>query len=459
MTNKFPIGVVAVTDYLLVVARKISDATVEAERHSFGPAPSAVNLVFTTLEPTNYYVDFRESSDGTALGTLIATFTFDAQSNQIIFEQRFYTCDGPDVGDPVAGANTIVDPYFVNKTISSIFKEGFRPLKPVAEFTISGDTITVINGTTFSHDEKIVVDITYKDALPGNDGATGFAFTGTVLLTANTTLNSSHYNKRLNNKASTSSLVHTFPALSTIPDGTGFYFKSFGGSQIQTRIMLAGTDKIIWDGFDFSPYELSEIWIGKGQWIWLEKNTDVDPYLEVISIHADISKVGEQLDADTQLPNTRKQDGALADGDDYPAIWWWINNKLPAAQLVVDDNIINLSYAFVQARIGQFVKHSTLKKFRWPKTMGLTKKGTKDFTTFGTDILRTYDYPGGYQQDAVGPLSVHILRGDAYTGNAFEGDGRVGGGQGGHPQSDVIATVPGTENLVKNTGVIHLRRI
>lgn len=91
--------------------------------------------------------------------------------------------------------------------------------------------------------------------------------------------------------------------------------------------------------------------------------------------------------------------------------------------------------------------------------MALVKKGLKDFTTFGTDDIRDYDYPGGYQQDAVGPLSVRVPRGDAYTGNSQEAAGRTGGGQGTSPQSDVVINTGDIENLVRNTGVLHLRRI
>lgn len=94
-----------------------------------------------------------------------------------------------------------------------------------------------------------------------------------------------------------------------------------------------------------------------------------------------------------------------------------------------------------------------------PKTMGLVKKGLADFTTFGGDATRPYDYPGGYQQDAVGPISIHILRGDSYSGSGEEGAGILGGGQGSSRQTDVVVNTGGIENIVKNIGVIHLRRI
>ncbi|HEY9534104.1 MAG TPA: hypothetical protein VIQ77_06185, partial [Mucilaginibacter sp.] len=44
--------------------------------------------------------------------------------------------------------------------------------------------------------------------------------------------------------------------------------------------------------------------------------------------------------------------------------------------------------------------------------------------------------------------SVSIPRGDAYTGNMFQNDLRVGGGQGGNPQSPVVVKIGNANGVV-----------
>lgn len=73
--------------------------------------------------------------------------------------RRFYICGGNNEGDPPVNASSITDSYFVGKTVTGIFKEGFRYYIPSVEWTISGDTVSVLNGTTFQRDEVIIVEV------------------------------------------------------------------------------------------------------------------------------------------------------------------------------------------------------------------------------------------------------------------------------------------------------------
>ena len=73
--------------------------------------------------------------------------------------RRFYITGGNNLGDPVAGATTIVDPYFVGNTVSGVFKEGFRYYRPGTEWSIANDTVSVLNGVQFALGEVIIVEV------------------------------------------------------------------------------------------------------------------------------------------------------------------------------------------------------------------------------------------------------------------------------------------------------------
>lgn len=481
LNNTFAVGPVNFPNYLLVVARKVSTPTIIAEQHSYGPAPTNFNAVFTTLEPTNYYVDFRDSVDGTDIGILINTFIFDAQTNQIIAERRYYTCGGPNVGDPAAGANTIVDTYFVGKNVSGMFKEGFRYLVPVTEFTINdaGDTLTNITGSVWGVGEVIEVEISYKDALPVTAGSTLFP-AGNKLITANVTIDNTYIGARTRCAGLIATLVITFPNLAGFAEGSQFYFQSFGGMQNQTRILMTGTDRITWDGLfsgAITELEFPEFWLGRGEWVMLQLvTTGGTKYLEVINAHEGIAKVGEKCTLGfVNHPNTIPEDARLMDGAEWPRLWWWLNNIAPAAMILVDDNVtasdstwktrFNFTGLIAGPNYGKngvFFKHSSLKKFRMPWTEAMAERGLLDFDNYNTDEARVYDYPGGKQLSQVGQFTDNITIPKAATSATDAGSGRIVGGSTGNEPVDMnpftVTLNTGKDNIVLNNGVIYGRR-
>jgi len=452
------IGVTGITDYLLVIVRKVSAPTIEATRQSFGPAPTAVNASFD-LDPVTYNFDFRNSVDGTAIGTLIATYVVDAASNQIISEKRYYTCDGGGTYDPAPGATTIVDPYFIGKNISAVFKEGFRYLIPTTEWTFAVDTVEVINGTAFDTSEVFIVEITYKSSINTITNSTEFEDIQT--LTADTVLDSTYYNNKLKLASAAATLLITLPSIATVPDGKFYFFQSFGGLQKQTRILCDGIDKIFFDGFQLGTDELSEIWVAKGEYLKLVKE---GTYWEVERSHKGLTMVGEKFVASYKdHPTAGIENGTLYDGDEYPRIYWWIKNVLAANNKIVDDTVTSGLYVHPADSVGKFVVHSTLKKFRLPNTQGLFQRGLADFVTYGGDVAnRPVDAPGGYQADTMKQTTFTVVFQTTKRGSGGDPDqatGRdTGGGTFGAPWNKSI-TVPGAAEVrVKNEGVIYSRR-
>jgi hypothetical protein len=107
-------------------------------------------------------------------------------------------------------------------------------------------------------------------------------------------------------------------------------------------------------------------------------------------------------------------------------------------------------------RSGQFIVSITNRVFMMPDSRGKTEKGLKDFTTFGTDVTRPVDFPGGDQPAQVGAFDITLQKGDGYTG----GSTNVRFAPGAVPQPDeTLHFNVGKVNTVDNSGVIFLRHI
>lgn len=453
------VGQVNITNHLIGVARKTTTPLVIEAQESYAPPhPTTRNVVIPAvgdIDPVIYYVDFYESANGSSFDLLLSQFVYDLKNNIIISERRFYVGGGPQSYDPPADQDTLTDPYLDGKTIAGVFKTGYGYLRPNTEpiiewITIPGGGIQLQNSLVFSQDEVYCIEISYLANQTQVSG--GGLYTGVELINTNTTLTTIHRNKRLRcESASSNMLVVTMESVAVVPDGTFYHYTSNGGSQNQTRILPAGSETIKYNGENYT-----ELSIGKGEFVRIVK---VGSIWEAEMAHHNILQVGERFAGTWKdHPSTKPEDGTLYDGDEWPRIWWWITNKLPLTHKVTDDNVVNGGYTHPADKIGLFVVHSTLKKFRGPNTQNLSERALLNFNTYGGDGQRVYDYPGGLQNEMVGP-HLHPLPADAsgaaniqsltHTANADEGlsnDNLTG------------SNIGGTENRVKNIGIIYLRR-
>lgn len=453
------VGQINITaNWLIARARKVSDPLVEITREEYpSPLAASFNVLLPpsgSIDPVNYYVDFYESSDGSTLDSLLATFVVNAKSNLIVEETRFYKGGGAGTADPPAFGDTLTDPYLDGKTIARVFKEGpGRPLVPEA-YTykewelVTGGGIKLLNGAIFGQDEVIAIVISYLGQQ--TNVSAGNLYNGVVTKTATTTLTSTDRNKRIRCVGASSRMVITLESLAAVPDGTFYHFTHNDGNQLQTKIIPAGGNTIT-----YFTQTFTELTISPGEYLRVEK---VGSIWEAVLVHSGILQVGERFSGTWKdHPNCKPEDGTLYDGDDYPRIWWWINNKLPSTHVITDDTVINGGYTHPSGKHGLFVKHSTQKKFRVPNTQGWSERGMASFTTYNADSSRTYDYPGGTQPEMIGPHDHNLPRDGGgssdiqslvVTANSDEGlSGLSKTGLG-----------DGTENRVKNIGVVYLRR-
>lgn len=481
---KLSLGQVNIVQHLIVQLRKTTSlGSVYASQSFAPPHPTTRNITFNNIDTAVYQVEFRESVDGIAVGTILATHIVEIKESIQVFERKFYTVDGPNPEDPASGQNILSDPYLNGKQIGGVFQEGFRYLvdpvdkdgNPIAnkEYDLHvGGGVELISPFLFTSPGQIwTIDIITTQEVPVINLA---GFLPVVDIAANTTLISTHYNKRLRCEASGSRLVITMPSLSSTPEGMAFKFMCNGGNQFQTKIVRTGGDL-----FKFHYLTPSEITFMVGEFLVIEKRTiNGTEYWEVYDAHAGLLQVLERFDAQWKdHPNCKPADGALYDGDDWPRPYYHIINSLPLTHKIVDDTVINGGYVHPVGKEGLYVVHSTLKKFRVPNTQGWYKRNLKSFTAFNADVERTmttagnaYDYPGGTQKDMVkdhfhvdleGETASHGGASSALSGifgmlvnTAFGGSGKVRTSKTG----SIGGGANGTEQRVRNWGCVDLIR-
>lgn len=460
---KVTLGTVNYTDYLHVTASKVSAPSVIVWEDWIDVPVTNYNFIIPNLAPENYYVRYYDAPDNSSLGTLVAELIVNALTSEVVSERRYYRVGGSGDYDPSDGDISITDPYLIDKDVTGVFKEGFRYLVPTDEWSFDSATgkIDILTGVELANGEVISVDLKYNVGVNPNPATPIGLFTSTIDVTTPTyTLTGSDIDKRVRCAGSASTQVITLISLASISENQGIYFDNRSkGVAVQVKLLTSGSDKIRCTGFMSGSNEFDEFWVSKGEQFKLIKSDD--GYWEVIGDYPGFN-VGERIASGYRNhPNTLPENGALIDGDEYPRLWWWLNNVLPANHKYTSATADSHSFTHAATRRGQFCLHTTLKKFRMPDTTGLTDKGLKDFNSYGSDTERTVDYPGGYQSDMVGP-HTHPFRGGRNGGIDSNPNG------GGIRQNDLnpftfnsgyVLSNDGTETRVKNNGVIYLRRI
>lgn len=458
---KVTLGTVNYTDFLHVTASKVSAPSVVVWETWIDVPVTNYNFVIPGLDPENYYIRYYDAPTNVALGTLVAELLANATTNEFEYEKRFYTTDGGGTYDPVAGDTGITDPYLIGKTVTDVFKEAFRPLKPTEEYTFDDSTgnVDIINGTSLATQEKLIIEIKYATGVvPSSNG--GGLYTGTLDIPESVrTLLASEKNKRCRLVGTASTQKVILPLLSSVAVDDGFYFdNSIKGTAVQCKLLFSGSDQLQFNGFMAATDLFDEFWVSKGEHVLIRKYDDLT--WECILDYKG-TNVGERVTTGYKgHPNILTENGQLVDGDEYPRLWWWINNILPATHKYVTDTVTG-SFTHTASKRGQFAIHSTLKKFRMPDTRGMSGKGLKDFETYNTDTAnRPIDYPGGYQAGQVGEFSDNIVvpKGNSYTGSPNQL--RFGNGNDIPQNFNLPVTLnTGKQNRVENIGEIYARRI
>lgn len=461
------LGTVNYTDYLHVTAAKVASPSSVVWEDWINVPVTNYTFVIPGLDPDDYYITFYDSPDNVSLGTLVSQCFVNAKSPEYAYEVRFY-----EIGNlPVTASldvteKILTDTYLIGKTIESFFKEGFRFLEPDVDISFDDTTgdMELLTGVNFETGEKFVITIkTAVGTVPASGGAG--LYTGTLNVTAATyTMLAADKNKRVRLKGTGSTQVVTLCSLTVLTVDDGFYFdNSCGGTAVQVKLVLPGTERIRFNGFMLSGTdEFAEFWISKGEHLLIRKFDD--DYWEVITDYKGVDVGSRQAAGYKAMPGWLPEDGALIDGDEYPRLWWWINNVLPSTHVITDDTVTG-SYTHPAGKEGMFAMHSTLKKFRMPNTQELSERGLKNFNTYGADTGRVYDYPGGVQNAKV----MKFWQGSPSVPAILKIDGtntEIGTDNGASPNPNIrvavlvdTALIHDTQNIVKNSGYVYMRKI
>lgn len=402
MNIQFTVGTVNFTGWLHITATRQRDNSLAWQDWFDMPVTS---LVFQAsgLTADFYKIRFYDSPDAVSLGTLYSECVISGLSPLYEYEILFYEASNLPGTASINGAGTIItDSYLIGKTIHSVEKEGFRKLDLANEYAFDNSTGEIDLGTITlaSSGEKLVVVVQNNIGTLVNTST----FAGTKDIAAATyTIPAGEKNYRHRCVGTAATQVVTVPTLASLSDGDFVYIdNTIAGTAMQVKILMQGSDRLTYNGFNLVLNDLAEFWARKGSFVKMMKQGS---YYELIS-DFDASAIGSSFWANTiKHVNTLPGDGRIGlaaySGDEYPCIWFWLNNVLEASARISASNVNDTSYEHPVNEIGKWVIHPTLKLFRPPNTQGMTMKGLTSYTAYGSDTERPVDNPGGYQADKV----------------------------------------------------------
>lgn len=240
----------ALTDDLIIQWVKFSAPLTEVGRVAYDAPHPERALTVSPLTDEMYSFRFWQSSDGTALDTLLLSMDIDAGESgagadlatySYVVNRGSFGLD-PAWSDPVAGETAIVDERLIGATKVVVTLRGTGPLRD-DEFTFDSatGTITLVSGDTFAADDTWHVWVVKTGT---SDGSAPVTSTGYSVLpvSSNFTFDvATHGSKILWWTGSALVGQITFPALSSLSD-CAFKICTHGGSSRYLKLALDGSD-------------------------------------------------------------------------------------------------------------------------------------------------------------------------------------------------------------------------
>lgn len=413
----------SITNDLIAVLYKTTDEGAEIGRIVDGSDHSSPqNFQFSDLEPGNYIVKIHESPDGITLGNLRHDFWVDAVTDQLLLERKFYRVGGSDTYDPAEGTTGIIDPFFAGKNLTGLFQQGNRYLnKDKSEWTVNVDGdiefgLDYIGGQQITNyvDTVWVVEITYAQTATGGGSQ---QYGDVLIITINTTLDSTHWNKDLYGRGSANKLTITVPALASIPENKGFSLVHDGGNAVNVLLQMQVGEIVRFRGED-----RNDIRLAKGDVIeCLKKTVSGTAYLFAKAVYGNWERAGEIVGLREAAGNAYYLGDPTTEYDltVHLRLAEYING-LPPNQVVTYaqfDTPQTINGESVFAKRGLFAVDTVNNKCRIPD---LLNKGIRYLkNSGGPDSTRVDNIPGGYQHWMVGQFSedISVPKGNSYLGN------------------------------------------
>jgi hypothetical protein len=395
---RLSIGQVNIPDYLIINVREVGNPTVIVQSHvEPPPVPASFNLLFSGLADVVHYVDFRQSADGISQGLLLGTFVYDVKNETIISERRFYRVNGPGPYDPTDLDTSITDPYFDGKTVSGVFKEGFRFLRDGVEWSQTGDTVNITfdpGVIVFMDNEIVSVEITYKAAASAS--STTFP-KGIIEITADITLDASHENNFMEVNSGANTLTITLPPFSMIPENTKYQFSTENGTQRYTKIVI---DNMSVNYAMVSGVQRTVLYMGRSENLVLIKKGN---YMRS-DWKGDYTRVGDIVYRDAPPLNSVGHFGAWEDIANVIRLYEWYVNLLDPSYFGTGTYPATPSGANRHKWVVDLVNN----KIWIPDFGGLFLRCVDNDGNIDVDRPSGDRKPGTYQADAINPAGISI---------------------------------------------------
>lgn len=442
-----------VLGFLIIKIYKTTSPSIEAAPpivYENGVDDNPFNFEFTDLDNGVYIVKVFNSTDGVTTTTLRHDYWIDAATGLLIFERNFFT-----VGSGVDNAPDDSDTEYANTdldgvVIDGIFQEGYRYLKKGVEWDDRpGGGFVLLGGRSFADGQTWSYEIrrTVVDSAPTPDAA----FSDIVELTADTTLDSSYFNKTVLGSSAGQTLVLTLPNLAGVPDGKAIAFQHNGGNLINLHL-TGGT-------FRFQAADKTDLYLGKGESLIVRKKTlGGVPKWYVTNPYGQWDRVGKREAVDVLGDNMILADGLTTyDGNVYKRLYDYVSNKVPLAQKVsfaTYDTTQSINGETVYSKRGFWAIDTVTKQLKAPDMRNMSLRFVKNVG--GADASRVDNLAGGYQHWYTGS---HVHTGGVKThsgaGGYIEGYGANNApGSDNYDPGTTSDNNPGQENTVRNIGQI-----
>ncbi|KAA2241665.1 tail fiber protein [Chitinophaga agrisoli] len=281
--------------------------------------------------------------------------------------------------------------------------------------------------------------------VPGSGGNSAPSLiTGIKTVNINTTLVTGDMGKLINIAGNNLKIVLTLPELSAIPENTVIPIETMVNNQFQTTITTQGGQFIYFRGTG-----LSKVYMGRGEVLWVMNGADG---WYVINAYGNYLDVGQPIMGYTTVLNTLPAEGQLVNRDAYPRLWEFAQS---AGAALIQDSLWQSDAVTYR---GCFGTGDGAVTFRIPDLRGTFPR----FQDRGRALEknpRTYNNPGGYQADLVGPHNhpFDIPTQQGQSDNANDRTVMVPGTT--HGNTGNTGTGIGLETTVKNTAFIALIKV
>jgi len=165
----------------------------------------------------------------TASGNLLHWYDEQPKEDTItLFDPIFFKVGDGGTYTPITDSSTLSNPAFAGLEAKdlTIYQQGYMPLLPVIDYTISGNDVTLINGTVFELDQPwYILKRPQIITTPVNDSVVGKGFGGFIDVVADIDYIPGHLRKLIRLSGTGN---YTFQVSTPVPIGYNHHFVNFG---------------------------------------------------------------------------------------------------------------------------------------------------------------------------------------------------------------------------------------